>query len=172
MPLKLENKQAIVAEVAEVASGSVSAVVAHYRGLSVAQMTELRVLARKSGVYIKVVRNTLARLGVKNTGFACMTESLTGPVILAFSSEPSAAARLIRDFAKTNDKLEVKALVVGGVLYAATQLESIAKLPTLNEALSQLMSVMKAPIAQLARTIKEPVAKLTRTVYALQEKKQ
>jgi len=171
--LKLESKKEIVAEVSAVASTSVSAVVAHYRGLSVAEMTELRANARKSGVYLRIVRNTLARIAVKDTEFACMTEALTGPVVLAFSrSEPSAAARLIRDFLKGHEKMEVKAIAVGGTVYAGHQLDAIALLPTKDEAIAQLMSVMKAPITQLVRTINEPTSKFVRTFAALRDQKQ
>jgi large subunit ribosomal protein L10 len=171
--LKLESKKEIVAEVSAVASTSVSAVVAHYRGLSVAEMTELRANARKSGIYLRVVRNTLARIAVKDTDFACITEALTGPVVLAFSrTEPSAAARLMRDFVKGHDKLEVKAIAVSGVVYAGHQLEAIALLPTKDEAISQLMSVMKAPVTQLVRTINEPTSKFVRTFAALRDQKQ
>lgn len=172
MTLKLENKKEIVAEVSEVASDSVAAVIAHYRGLTVAQMTELRAKARNSGVYLRVVRNTLARRAVQGTEFECLTDSLTGPVVLAFSrTEPSAAARLVRDFSKDNDKLEVKVLAVGGNLYEAAQLTAVAKLPTKDEAIAQLMSVMLAPVTKFVRTLNEPTAKLVRTFAALRDQK-
>ncbi len=172
MALRLENKREIVAEVAEVAADSVSAVVAYYRGLSVGEMTELRAQARNSGVYLRVVRNTLAKLAFEGTEFACLQESLTGPLVLAFSrTEPSAAARLVRDFAKDHDKLEVKVLAVGGNLYEASQLAAIAKLPTKDEAISQLMSVMLAPVTKLARTLNEPAAKMVRTFAAVRDQK-
>jgi large subunit ribosomal protein L10 len=170
--LRLENKKEIVAEVAEIASDSVGAVVAYYRGLTVTQMTELRAKARASGVYLRVVRNTLARRAIEGTEFECLKDSLTGPVVLAFSrTEPSAAARLVRDFAKDNEKLEVKVLAIGGNLYQAAQLAAVAKLPTKNEAIAQLMSVMKAPITKFVRTLNEPTAKLVRTFAALRDKK-
>lgn len=172
MALRLENKKEIVAEVAEIASDSVGAVVAYYRGLTVTQMTELRAKARASGVYLRVVRNTLARRAIEGTEFECLKDSLTGPVVLAFSrTEPSAAARLVRDFAKDNEKLEVKVLAIGGNLYQAAQLAAVAKLPTKNEAIAQLMSVMKAPITKFVRTLNEPTAKLVRTFAALRDKK-
>ncbi len=172
MALKLENKKAIVAEVSEVASGSISVVAAHYRGLSVAEMTELRATARKSGVYLRVVRNTLARIAFKGTEFECLAETLTGPVVLAFSrTEPSAAARVIRDFLKGHDKLVVKSIALGGVVYFAKDLEAIAKLPTKDEAISQLMSVILAPVTQLVRTINEPTGKLVRAFAAVRDQK-
>lgn len=172
MVLKLENKKEIVAEVSSIAADSVAAVVAYYSGLTVAEMTDLRVKARQSGVYLRVVRNTLARRAVVDTEFECLNDSLTGPVVLAFSrEEPSAAARLVRDFSKDHDKLEVKVLAVGGDLYEAAQLAVIAKLPTKDEAIAQLMSVMQAPITKFVRTLNEPTAKLVRTFAALRDQK-
>lgn len=173
MALRLENKKEIVAEVADVASTSISAVVADYCGLTVAEMTDLRVSARKSGVYLRVVRNTLARRAMAGTDFECLAESLTGPVVLAFAKEePSAAARLVRDFAKDHDKLKVRVLAVGGNLYEAAQLAAVAKLPTKDEAISQLMSVMQAPITKFVRTLNEPASKLVRVFAAVREAKE
>ncbi len=173
MPLNLENKKAIVAEVAKVAANSVSLVAASYRGLTVAQITTLRKTARETGVYMRVVRNTLARRAFEGTKFACMDEALTGPLVLAFSQEdPGAAARLIRDFAKKFDKLEVKAVSIDGVLLPAKDLNRLASLPTRNEAIAQLMSVMKAPITKFVRTLVEPHSKLVRTFAAVRDKKQ
>jgi large subunit ribosomal protein L10 len=170
--LKLENKKEIVAEVTEIASDSVAAVVAYYRGLTVAEMTELRVKARSSGVYLRVVRNTLARRAISGTCFACLSDALVGPVVLAFSrKEPSAAARVIRDFVRTHEKLEVRALAVGNSVYPASQLAAVAELPTKDEAIAQLMSVLQAPITKLVRTINEPTAKLVRTFAAVKDQK-
>lgn len=172
MALRLENKKEIVAEVSEIASDSVAAVIAYYRGLTVTQMTDLRAKARNSGVYLRVVRNTLARRAVKGTDFECLQDSLTGPVVLAFSrTEPSAAARLVRDFSKDHEQLEVKVLAVGRNLYEASMLAAIAKLPTKDEAIAQLMSVMKAPITKFVRTLNEPTAKMVRTFAAVHEQK-
>lgn len=172
MALRLENKKEIVAEVSEIASDSVAAVVAYYRGLTVTQMTELRAKARTSGVYLRVVRNTLARRAIEGTEFECLKDSLTGPVVLAFSrTEPSAAARLVRDFSKNNSQLEVKILAVGRNLYEAAQLAVIAKLPTKDEAIAQLMSVMLAPVTKFVRTLNEPTAKMVRTLAAVRDQK-
>lgn len=172
MALRLESKKEIVAEVSAVVADSIAAVVAEYRGLTVAEMTDLRVKARESGVYLRVVRNTLARRAVEGTDFACLTDALTGPVVLAFSqNEPSAAARLVRDFSKDHAKLEVRALAVGANLYEANQLAQIAKLPTKDEAIAQLMSVMQAPITKLVRTLNEPTAKMVRTFAAVRDAK-
>lgn len=173
MALRLEQKQAIVAEVNEAAGSALSAVLADYRGLNVDQMTELRAKARQSGVYLKVVRNTLARRAVEGTEFACLEEALVGPTLLAFSQEdPGAAARLLKDYAKENEVLEVKALSIGGDLLDASALDRMAKLPTRDEALATLMAVMQAPIVKLARTMNEVPGKLVRTLAAVRDQKQ
>jgi len=171
--LNLAQKQAVVAEVAEVASKAYSAVVAEYRGLSVAQLDALRVEARKSGVYVRVVKNTLARRAIQGTNFVCMQDVLTGPLMLAFSqSDPGAAARVISDFAKGNDKLVVKSVSISGRLLPASEIKTVAALPTYDQAVSQLMSVLQAPIAKLARTLNEVPGKLVRTVAAIREAKE
>lgn len=173
MPLNLEDKRAIVVSVNAAASEALSAVVADYRGLSVSDMTVLRQKARETGVYLKVVRNTLAKRAVEGTDYECLSHALVGPTILAFSQEdPGAAARLIKDFAKDHDALEVKALAVGGVAYEAKDIDVLAKLPTRDEALSQLMSVMQAPVAKFVRTLNEVPGKFVRTVAAVKDKKQ
>ena len=173
MTLRLEDKKAIVAEVAKVANEATSVVAAEYCGLTVAQLTNLRQSARDAGVYMRVVRNTLARRAFEGTDFACMQPALVGPLVLAFSKEePSAAARLIRDFAKTCEKLKVTALSIEGKLLPASDLAALASLPTRDEAISQLMSVMLAPITKLVRTLSEPHAKLVRTVAAIKDSKQ
>lgn len=173
MALTLEGKKTIVAEVAGVAATALSAVAAEYRGLTVSQMTQLRAHARKTGVYVRVVRNTLARRAVAGTEFACMQDVLVGPLVLAFSQEdPGAAARLIQEFAKQNERLVVKALAVGGQLLAAKDIDVLAKLPTRDQAIATLMSVMKAPITKFVRTLAEPHAKLVRTVAAVRDQKQ
>ena len=173
MPLNLEDKRAIVVSVNAAASEALSAVVADYRGLSVAEMTNLRLKARETGVYLKVVRNTLAKRAVAGTEYECLTDALVGPTVLAFSQEdPGAAARLIKDFAKDHDALEVKALAVGGVAYEAKDIDVLAKLPTRDEAIAQLMSVMQAPVAKFVRTLNEVPGKFVRTMAAVKDQKQ
>lgn len=173
MALRLEDKQAIVAEVGEVAKQALSVVTAEYRGLSVGQLSQLRLQARESGVYLRVVRNTLARRALEGTDFACLQDTLVGPLLLAFSQhEPGAAARLIRTFAKQNEKLVVKALAFDGQLLPSNQLDKLANLPTREEALVLLMSVMKAPITQFVRTVAEPSAKFVRTLAAYRDQRQ
>ncbi len=173
MALTLERKKAVVTEVAEVAKGALAAIAAEYRGLSVAEMTALRVNAREAGVYLRVVRNTLARRAFEGTDFACMNDSLTGPLVLAFSrEEPGSAARVMRDYAKGNDKLVIKLVSFGGKLLETSDVGRLADLPTKDEAISQLMSVMKGPIAKFVQTLAEPTAKLVRTVAAVRDQKQ
>lgn len=173
MTLTLAAKKAVVEEVTAVASKAISAVVADYRGLTVNQMTQLRSEARKVGVYLRVVPNTLTRRAFKDTEFACLSDKLVGPLFIALSMEaPSDAARLLKDHVKTFDKLEVKALAVGGKVYSADQLEAVASLPTRDEAIAKLMYVMKAPVEKFVRTLAEPHAKLVRTVAAIKDTKQ
>lgn len=173
MALNLDDKKAIVAEVAEVAKQATSLVAAEYAGLTVAQLTELRKKARSAGVYMRVARNTLVRRALEGTAFACMQPALVGPIILAFSKEePSAAARLIKEFIKFNEKLAVKALSVDGVLLPAQDLNKLASLPTRNEAIAQLMGVMRAPIEQFVRTLAAPQSKLVRTLAAIRDTKE
>lgn len=171
MTLKLEDKKAIVKELSGVVAESMSAAAADYRGLSVGEMDVLRKNARNSNVYLRVVRNTLAKKAVKGTDFECMQDSMTGPLILAFAQEePGAAARLFRDFSKDHDKLEVKFLAMGGQVLGADQLKRVASMPTRDQALGQLAGLLQAPIVQLARTIKEPQSKLVRTLAAYRDK--
>ena len=173
MALTLEHKKAVVTEVAEVARGALSAIAAEYRGLSVAEMTDLRINARNAGVYMRVVRNTLARRAFEGTELACMNDGLRGPLILAFSrEEPGSAARVMRDYAKENDKLVIKLVSFGGKLLEMSDVGRLADLPTKDESISQLMSVMMAPIAKLVRTLAEPQAKLVRTLAAVRDQKQ
>ncbi len=173
MALNLEQKKAVVAEVSQVASSALAAVAAEYRGLTVAEMTDLRVKARQDGVFLKVAKNTLVRKAVEGTEFECMTDALTGPLLFAFSMEdPGAAARLVKDYAKDHDKLIARLVAVGGQLFDASELDRLSKLPTREQALAMLMSVMKAPIEKFVRTLAEPHAKLVRTVAAVRDAKQ
>ena len=170
VPLNLEDKKAIVAELSETAGCAMSAVAADYCGLTVSAMNALRKSARMNGVDMRVYRNTLARRALKDTEFACLSEVLTGPVVLFFSQEdPGAAARLIRDF--ESDALTVRGLALGGQLLAADQLKAVASLPTRDEALAQLLSVMKAPVTKFVRTLNEPAAQAVRAFAAVADQK-
>ena len=173
MTLTLAAKKAVVEEVTAVASRAISAVVADYRGLTVNQMTQLRASARKAGVYLRVVPNTLTRRAFEKTEFACLSDMLVGPLFVALSmNAPSDAARLLKEFAKTFEKLEVKALSVSGKVYGSDQLDLVASLPTKDEAIAKLMYVMRAPIEKFVRTLVEPHTKLVRAVAAIKDKKQ
>lgn len=173
MALTINQKQLIVAEVTEVAGKALSAVGAEYSGLTVAQMTTMRVKARENGVYLRVIKNTLARRAMADSSFACMSEALTGPLVLAFSMEdPGAAARLMSDFSKEYAKLDIKVIALGGKLVPVSEISRVASLPTREEALAQLLSVMQAPVAKLARTLNEVPGKLVRTVAAVRDQKQ
>lgn len=171
--LKLEQKKAIVAEIAEVASNAHSVIAAEYTGLTVENMTELRNAARKGGVYLRVARNTLARRALQGTDFECMSDGLTGQLVLAFSQEdPGAAARVIKNFAKSNDKLVVKLVSIGGKMLTPADINALADLPTYDQAVALAMAVMKAPIEKFVRTLNEPHAKLVRTIAAVRDQKQ
>ena len=173
MALNLEGKKALVAEVSEVAATAQSVVAAEYRGLSVSQMTDLRSKARAQGVYVRVVKNTLARKALAGTSFECIGPTLKGPLVLAFSKDdPGAAARVIKAFAKDNDKLVATGLSLGGSLLPGKDLDRVANLPTRDQALAILMGTMKAPIQKLAGTLAAAPSKLVRTLAAVRDQKQ
>ena len=173
MALSLADKKQVVSEVAAVAQSAHSAVAAEYRGLTVDEMTALRVKAREGGVYLRVVKNTLARRAFEGTEFACMGDQLVGPLVLALSQEdPGSAARVVKDFAKEHEKLVVKVLAVGGEALAASEIDRLASLPTRDQAISMLMAVMRAPLDKFARTVNEVPGKLVRTVAAVRDAKQ
>jgi large subunit ribosomal protein L10 len=171
--LNLEGKKAVVAEVAEVASSAYSAIAAEYRGLSVSDMTALRVAARNENVYLRVVRNTLAKRAVEGTDFACMQEGMTGPLVYGFSQEdPGAVARVMGEFAKANDKFEIKMVSLGGKLLPASDVTKLAKMPTKDQAIAILMGTMKAPIEKFVRTLVAPTSKMVRTLAAVRDAKE
>jgi len=173
MALTIEQKKAVVAEVADAANKALAAVAAEYRGLTVKEMTGLRVKAREDGVFLKVAKNTLVRRAVEGTEYECMQESLTGPLLFAFSmDDPGAAARLVKDYSKDHEKLIAKLVAVGGELYDASELERLSSLPTYDQAIAMLMGVMLAPIEKFVRTLAEPHTKMVRTVAAVRDAKQ
>ena len=167
MALQMEAKQAVVAEVNAIAATAQSAVAAEYRGLTVAEMTQFRAAARSAQVYVKVVKNTLARRAVAGTSFECLQGSLKGPIVLAFSGEdPGAAARVVKAFAKDHAKLVPVALSLGGELFGAEDLDRVADLPTLDQARASLVGILAAPATRLVRTLAEPGAMLARVLGA------
>lgn len=162
MALNLESKKAVVEEVAGYAAKAHSAVAAEYRGMTVTELTALRKTARETGVYLRVIKNTLAKRAVAGTEFECMQSGLVGPMLMAFSMEdPGCAARLINTFSKTNNKLITKVVAIGGKSFGASELARLASLPTRDQGIGMLMSVMK-----------EPVAKMVRTLAAIKEQKE
>ena len=155
MALNLSQKQEVVAELADVAAKAHSLVAAEYAGTTVSQMTAMRKKARETGVYLKVVKNTLAVRAVAGTEFEVVQDKLVGPLLYAFSTEePGAAGRLIKEFAKGNDKLQPKVVSVGGQLYPASHVEVLASLPTRDQALAMLARVLAEPASMFARAIK------------------
>lgn len=173
MAISLEQKKAMAAEVRSVAETAFSAVAAEYRGIKATEMDELRLEARKQGVYLRVVKNSIARRAVEGTEFECLTSGLSGPLMLAFSQEdPGSAARVVKAYAKANDKLVPKLVALGGRLYPASELDRVASLPTRDEALSLLMATMKAPVQKFVSTLNEVPGKLVRTIDAVRAAKE
>jgi len=155
MALNLSQKQEVVAELAEVAAKAHSLIAAEYAGTTVSQMTAMRKQARETGVFLKVVKNTLAARAVEGTEYECAKDALVGPLLYAFSlEEPGAAGRLIKDFAKTNDKLQAKVVAIGGELFPAGHVDVLASLPTRDQALAMLARVLSEPAAMFARAVK------------------
>ena len=171
--LNLEDKKAIVANVNETASNALSLVIGDARGVGVEDITALRKQARDAGIVLRIVKNSLAKRAFEGTDFECVETLLVGPSMFGFSMEdPGAAARLFKNFAEDNENFEVKGLAVSGQLLAKEQLDVLATLPTRDQALSQLLSVMIAPITKLARTLNEVPTKVTRVVAAVRDQKQ
>ncbi len=155
MALNLSQKQEVVAELASIAAKAHSLVAVEYAGVTVSQMTAMRKKARETGVYLRVVKNTLASRAVAGTEYEVVQDKLVGPLLYAFSTEePGAAGRLIKEFAKGNDKLKAMVVAVGGQLYPASHVEVLASLPTLNQALAMLARVLTEPVTMFARAIK------------------
>ena len=171
MALKIGEKKVVVQEIAEIASTAQSAVAAEYRGLTVQQLSSLRSNARELGVYVRVIKNNLVKIAIKDTSFECMNSSLKGPLIFAFSKdELGAAAKLVNDFKKDNDLLKPVAMAVNGELIDVEKLSQIAALPNRDQAISMLMAVMKLPIEKFVRTLSAPNVKLVQTLSAYKMK--
>jgi len=169
--LKIGEKKVVVKEIAEIASTAQSAVAAEYRGLTVQQLSSLRSNARDLGVYVRVVKNNLVKIAIKDTSLECMDSSLKGPLIFAFSrDELGAAAKLVNDFKKDNDLLKPVAMAVNGELIDVEKLSQIAALPNRDQAISMLMAVMKLPIEKFVRTLSAPNVKLVQTLSAYKMK--
>lgn len=171
MGLNLEGKKAIVAEVSAQVANAQTIVVAEYRGIEVGDLTLLRAKARQSGVYLRVLRNTLARRAVADTGFSVLADQMIGPLIYGISSDPVAAAKVLNDFAKSNDKLVIKAGAMANYVMDANGVKALATMPSREELLSKLAGTMQAPIAQFVRTLNEVPGKFVRTLAALEKQK-
>jgi large subunit ribosomal protein L10 len=172
MALNLAQKKDVVAELAKVAAKAHSLVAAEYAGLTVAQLTELRKKARETGVFLKVAKNTLVRRAVEGTDYSAAADQLVGPLLFAFSEEdPGAAGRLVKDFAKANDKLKPKLVAMGGKVYPASHVDVLASLPTREQALGLLLGCMIQPATMLVRVMAEPASQLASALGQVGEQK-
>ena len=173
MPLRIEQKKAVVEELHSIASSSVSAAIAEYRGLNVAEITKLRTKARESEIYLKVVKNSLSKKALADTNFECLTQALQGPIIIALSADDIASpARLFKDFGKDYEHLKTVGLAIDGDVFPSSELDRIAKLPTRNEAYSTIVGLMKAPLEKALRTLNEIPVKFTRLILTVKENKE
>jgi large subunit ribosomal protein L10 len=172
MSLNLEQKQAVVAEVSGQLKDAQAAMLAEYRGLTVAQMTALRRKAHASKVYLRVVKNTLARRATEGTPYECLKDQMTGPLAYAISSDPVAVAKLLSEFAKDNEQLKIKAAAMSGKLMTLDQVKALALLPGREQLLATLLGTMQAPIANFVRTLNEVPGKFVRTLAAVRDAKQ
>src|ERR1700733_4860729 len=170
--LSLDEKKAVVTEVAAKVAAAQAIIVAEYRGLEVGEMTQLRGQARKSGVYLRVLKNSLARRAVAETPFAGLTEQLTGPLIYGISADPVAAAKVLNEFAKANDKFVIKAGAMANYLMSAKDVKNLATMPSREELLAKLLGTMQAPVATFVRTLNEVPGKFVRTLAALRDQKE
>ncbi len=172
MGLNLEEKKAVVAEVSAQVAGAQAIIVAEYRGLEVGKITALRANARKSGVYLRVLKNTLVRRAVAGTPFEGLQGALVGPLIYGISKDPVAAAKTLHEFAKGNDKLVIKAGSMANYVMDASAVRALATMPSREELLSKLLGTMQAPIAQFVRTLNEVPTKFVRGLAAVRDAKQ
>jgi large subunit ribosomal protein L10 len=172
LSLNLEQKKAVVAEISAQVAKAQAIVVAEYRGLEVGNMTDLRREARKSGVYLRVLKNTLARRAVSGTPFEKLSEQMTGPLIYGISSDPVATAKVLNEFSKTNEKLVIRAGAMPNAVITAKEVKALATMPSREELLAKLLGTMQAPIAQFARTLNEIPSRFVRTLAAVRDQKQ
>jgi large subunit ribosomal protein L10 len=167
--LNLEQKQAVVAEVAKQVAGAQAIVMAENRGLPVAQLTQLRAKARASGVYFRVVKNTLVRRAVADTPFASLTEKMVGPLAYGIGPDPVAVAKVLNDFAKGNDKFVITGGAMPGQVMSAKEITALASLPSRDELLAKLLGTMQAPVVKFVRTLNEVPSKFVRTLAAVRD---
>jgi large subunit ribosomal protein L10 len=172
LSLNLEQKQAVVAEVGAQVAQAQAIVLAEYRSLQVGDMTELRKKARSSGVYLRVLKNTLARRAVADTPFAGLSEKMVGPLAYGMSSDPVAVAKVLHEFAKSNDKFVIKAGAMPNVMMSPREVGDLARMPSRDELIATLLGTMQAPIAKFVRTLNEVPGRFVRTVAAVHDQKQ
>jgi large subunit ribosomal protein L10 len=168
----LEQKQAVVAEVSAQLAGAQAVILAEYRSIAVKDMTELRKKARGSGVYLRVLKNTLARRAVAGTPFKGLTEKMVGPLAYGISSDPVAAAKVLQEFARDHDKFVIRAGAMPNVVLSAREVVELAKMPSRQELLAKLVATLQAPIAKFVRTLNEVPGKFARTLAAVRDQKQ
>jgi len=172
MSLNIDEKKAVVAEVTDVMSGAQAAILAEYRGLTVTQMTDLRKNARESGVYLRVVKNTLARRAADGSSFECLQEHMVGPLAYAIAEDPAACAKVLKNFAKDNECFTIKVGAMSGKLLSEEEITALSKLPGRDELLAMLMGTMKAPVQKFVATLNEVPSKFVRTLAAVRDSKQ
>jgi large subunit ribosomal protein L10 len=172
LALNLEQKRAVVAEVSGELARAQAVILAEYRSIPVRDMTELRKRARGSGVYLRVLKNTLARRAVADTPFKGLSEKMVGPLAYGISSDPVAAAKVLQAFAKDNEKFVIKAGAMPNVVMSAREVAELAKMPSRQELLARLVGTLQAPIAKLVRTLSEVPGKFARTLAAVKDRKQ
>lgn len=172
MGLNLDDKKAVVAEVSAQVANAQSIIVAEYRGLEVVNITELRANARKNGVYLRVLKNTLVRRAVSGTPFEGLADKMVGPLMYGISTDPVAAAKLLNEFAKANDKLVIKAGALPNYVMDVNGVKALATMPSREELLSKLLGTMQAPIATFVRTLNEVPTKFVRGLAAVRDSKQ
>ena len=172
MGLNLDEKKAVVAEVSAEVAKAQAIVVAEYRGLEVGNMTELRAKARKSGVYLRVLKNTLARRAVAGTPFEKLAEQMVGPLVYGISADPVATAKVLNEFAKANEKLVIKAGAMPNAVITAKEVKALATMPSREQLIAQLLGTMQAPVAQFVRTLNEVPSRFVRTLAAVRDQKE
>ena len=172
MGLSIEEKKAVVDEIAAKVAGAQAIVLAEYRGLEVGSMTELRRQARRSGVYLRVLKNTLARRAVKDTPFAGLADQMVGPLVYGISSDPVATAKVMNEFARGNEKFVIRAGAMPNAVISANEVVALATMPSRDELISRLMATMQAPIAQFVRTLNEVPSRFVRTLAAVHAAKE
>jgi len=171
LSLNLEQKKAVVAEINKQIEGAQAVVLAENRGIGVSEMTALRVQARKSGVYLRVLKNTLVRRAVDGTAFSDLANEMVGPIVYGISTDPVAVAKVLNEFAKSNDKFVIKSGAMPNKVMSASKIEALASLPSREELLAKLLGTMQAPIAKFVRTLNEVPTKFVRGLAAVRDQK-